>query len=429
MEVVDKVIGVMDPNAFSFRQSIESLVAFLLPQIVYKGRIHRITTERIKNKPYDTLNAKAGCHAIINRGAHWNPHRNSFFQRLSYKTYLLNDMSSFQSISKNTSYGQMHDLGMRIPPTYAIPQEDNSELEFSSNIVAELVFPEFEMFDLREIGEQVGYPAYLKPQDGGGWIGVQKVENYDELLKAYKRSGPKPQNLQKSVENYREFIRCVGMGPQVIPMHYNAKAEYSHDRYLRSKNKPVEQNFLPPECAREVSQICKIINAFYGWDHNSSECLLTHGGDIFLIDFANAYPDSSLVSLHYYFPELVINTVRWLFFIVCSDRRKRIFGYDWNSYLETAEKCHKEGMSHKERLDCIEAIADEHFSTEEFKEFVEVSLGDEFRAKCYDFFASADFEHIIFEEVKRYFKIESEQPFHCERYLASHKIWLADNKA
>ena len=416
MKKVKKTIGVMDPNAFSFRESIEKLVVALAPSIKWNDEIHEVETRRIKCRPYDTLLARTTCDAIINRGAHWNPHHNSFFQRVSHTTYLLNDMSSFFAINKNTSYGQMFELGMKIPPTFAIPQEDNSEFEFSSKISSDLVFPEYEMFDLKEIGEAVGYPAFLKPQDGGGWIGVQKVSDLEELELAYKKSGAKPQNLQKAIIDYQEFIRCVGMGPQVIPMHYNAEAEFSHDRYLRGDENLVEPNFLNSEVDREVKQICKIINAFYGWDHNSCEVLLTQDGDVHPIDFANAYPDSSLVSLHYYFPELVKNTVRWLLFVVCTDRKKRTFGYDWDNYFEILERANNEELSYHKKLDFYEELADQHYSTRDFHAFYEQVLGAKFEQACYDFFASSDFQEIIEEEVARYFKIPSEKPAKIEQY-------------
>ena len=197
MKKVKKTIGVMDPNAFSFRESIEKLVVALSPNIKWNDQTHEVGTRRIKCRPYDTLRARTTCDAIINRGAHWNPHHNSFFQRVSHRTYLLNDMSSFFAVNKNTSYGQMFDLGLKIPPTFAIPQEDNSEFEFSSKISSDLVFPEYEMFDLKEIGEAVGYPAFLKPQDGGGWIGVQKVNNLTELELAYK-------NQERNLKIYKK---------------------------------------------------------------------------------------------------------------------------------------------------------------------------------------------------------------------------------
>jgi len=429
MKIVEKTIGVMDPNAYSFRETLEALIEYLNPEIKWGKETSKIKTRKIKCRPYNVLEAKTTCHAIINRGAHWNPHHNSFFQRVSHQTYLLNDMSSFFAINKNTSYGHMYELGMKIPTTYAIPQEDNSEMENNSKVAPDLIFPEYEMFDLEELGSEVGYPAFLKPQDGGGWVGVQKVNNYEELLAAYKKSGAKPQNLQAAVEGYKEFIRCVGMGPQVIPMHYNATAEFSHDRYMRSAEKAIEPKFLDDSVEKEVKQICKIINAFYGWDHNSCESLLTHAGTIHPIDFANAYPDSTLVSLHYYFPELVKNTVRWLFFVVCTNRKKKVFGHDWEQYFAVLEKADKEGWTYEKKLDAYEALADKHYSTKEFEEFVQKGLGKSFDEKCLEFFATDAFASILDQEVIRYFKIPVERPAMIERYRSLHGFWLESEKA
>ncbi|MBT3784626.1 hypothetical protein HOF92_06590 [bacterium] len=428
MEIVEKTIGIMDPNAFSFPQTLEQIIEHLNPEIEFGGQLHRVKTRRIMCRPYNTLLARTTCHAILNRGAHWNPYHNSFFQRVSHQAYLLNDMSSFFAINKNTSYGHMFELGLKIPKTFAIPQEDNSELEHSAKVSPDLVFTEYEMFNLREIGEEVGYPAYLKPQDGGGWIGVQKVESLEELVEAYKRSGPKPQNLQKSIEGYEEFVRCVGMGPQVIPMHYDPSAQYSHDRYMRSDDEPVESEFLVPEKKREVQQICKLINAFYGWDHNSCESLLMANGDIHPIDFANAYPDSSLVSLHYYFPELILCTVRWLLFTVCTNRKKKIFGHDWEDYFQVVEDSKLHGWNYQEKLRRYEELADRHFSTQEFHQFVEMSLGKEFEKKCWEFFASEEYAQILTEEVTRYFQLPMEQPRKIERYRSIHDLWLEENR-
>lgn len=428
MRTVEKTIGVMDPNAFSFRETIESLIRFLEPEIAYKGEVSKIRTRKIKCRPYNVLEARTTCHAIINRGAHWNPHHNSFFQRVSHQTYLLNDMSSFFAINKNTSYGHMFELGMKIPPTYAIPQEDNSELMNNSKVSPDLIFPEYELFNLEEVGEAVGYPAFLKPQDGGGWVGVQRVNNFEELFLAYKKSGSKPQNLQKAVTGYKEFIRCVGMGPQVVPMHYNADAEFSHDRYMRSEDLPIEPQFLSPEVDKEVQQICKIINAFYGWDHNSCESLLTHGGDVHPIDFANAYPDSTLVSLHYYFPDLVKNTVRWLFFIVASNRRKQNFGHDWDEYFKVLEKSKKEGWDYKRKLDEYEKLADKHYGTREFEKFSKEVLGEEFEARCLEFFQTQEFSDILENEVVRYFKIPGERPAMLQRYRNIHELWISNER-
>jgi hypothetical protein len=339
------------------------------------------------------------------------------------ETYLVNDMISFKTIDKNTSYGQMYKLGLHIPNTVAIPQEDYSDLLESSKIEPDLIFPEHELFDLRELGDEVGYPAFLKPQSGGGWVGVEKVNNYEELYQAYKKSGDKPLNLQKAID-YKEFVRTVGVGPQMLPMHYNAKAKYSHDRYLRNEHQAVEHNFLSAEEYDEVCKITKVINAFYNWDHNSCEALIDkNDGKIYPIDFANAYPDSNLISLHYFFPELVKSMVKWSIYNSVTQRKKPIFGRDWDDYYNVLKQANAENWSYKDKLNEYAKLADKHFSTEEFYTFCAEYMKD-FEVQALEFFASKKFESIIEEAVRRYFKIPHEVPKKIAHYVGIHRFWI-----
>lgn len=419
MKEVEKLIGLMDPNGFALRVCLEQLIAKIQPKIKYNGQIHKVSTRRISTRPYDVLRAVCPYSAIINRGAHWNPHHNSFFMTIGHETYLLNDMVSFESINKNTSYGHMYKLGLKIPPTIALPQKDYNELKKDSKAIPELIFSEHEFFDLRELGEEIGYPAFLKPQSGGGWVGVEKVENYEELQKAYDSSGSKPLNLQKAID-YKEFVRTVGVGPEMLPMHYNAAAEYSHDRYLRSSTKAIEFDFLTAEEEAEVKKISKIINAFYKWDHNSCESLLGHDGNIYPIDFANAYPDSSLVSLHFYFPKLIKAMAKWLLFCAVTEKKKTHFAADWDRYFEVMKK---ENLSYNEKLDAYTKIADDYFETEKYENFCKEQIPD-FDAQAYEFFASEQFEKVIEAEVKYYFKIPNEIPEKISHYQGIHNFWL-----
>jgi hypothetical protein len=419
MEKVTKIIGVMDPNGYSFRVSFEKLIAFLQPEIEHEGKIHRVITQRISTRPYDVLNAECPYSAIINRGAHWNPHHNSYFMTIGHETYLLNDMSAFQAINKNTTYGHMYKLGFHIPPTVALPQQDYDDIKSDPRAIPDLIFSEHEPFDLKEIGEEIGYPAYLKPQSGGGWVGVTRVHNYEELLAAYNRSGIKPMNLQKAIE-YKEFVRTVGVGPQMLPMHYNPNAPYSHDRYLRSKDQAVAFEFLTPAEEEEAKKICKVINAFYGWDHNSCEALLTKDGIFYLIDFANAYPDSSLVSLHFYFPTVVKAMAKWMIFCAVKEKKKSFhFAHDWDKYFSVMRE---QGISYKEKLDRYSALADEHFETQKFEEFCQEALPN-FDKQALEFFSQKEFEYIIEQEIRYYFKATSETPDKIKHYKGIHEFW------
>jgi hypothetical protein len=424
MDTVTHIIGVMDPNSLSFRYAFEQLMAHYSPSFHVDGKHHAVKARRIICRPYNTLGARSTCKAILNRGAHWNPHHNSFYMMIMDQVYLLNDMISFKAIDKNTAYGHMYSLGMNIPPTWAIPQYDNSELKESDTVDPDLVFEDYEMFDLGKIGDEVGYPAYLKPQDGGGWVGVTKVSSREELHKAYHASGSKPMNLQKAVE-YREFVRTVGIGPQMMPMHYNAEAEFSHDRYLRTATQAVAFNWLKPEEFDEVKKITKVINAFYNWDHNSCETLIAKDtGLCHPIDFANAYPDSKLTSLHFFFPDVVKSMVRWLLFVVVTNKKKPTgFANMWPRYFAVRDKAKAEGWPWAKTLDRYAAIADEHFHTEEFADFCAKHLAD-FDEKAYEWFSSQAFDSILEAEVTKHFRIARERPGKLAHYRGIHQFWL-----
>jgi hypothetical protein len=319
----------------------------------------------------------------------------------------------------------MHDLGFHIPLTWAIPQKDYSKMfeDPKSNLQADLIFEDHELFDLEKIGEEVGYPAFLKPQEGGGWVGVKKVNNFQELKEAYDKSEDKPQNLQKAVD-YKEFCRSVGIGPQVMPMHYNADAEFSHDRYMRSATQAVDFNFITAEQAKEIRQITKTINAFYGWDHNSCESLIDEKGTINIIDYINAYPDSSFCSLHFYFPEVVKSMVRWLFFCAVAGREDGMdFMCNWPKFFNAREEAIKKNWTYEQTLDEYERIADEYFETRKFEKFCKEQLPD-FDEKCLEFFSSRAFDDIMTEEVGRHFKIAHERPEKVEHYRGIHNFWL-----
>jgi hypothetical protein len=427
VEKVTHTIGLMDPNSLSFRLTLEGLFHYLEPEIFYENKRHHVKTRRIICRPYNTLGAKSSCKAILNRGAHWNPHHNSFFMMVMHHVYLLNDMISFNAIDKNTAYGQMYTLGLRIPKTWALPQQDNSELLNNPNVNPSLVFSDYELFDLLSIGKEVGYPAYLKPQSGGGWVGVEYIQTPEELTEKYNLSGDRPMNLQQAVP-YREFVRTVGIGPQMLLMHFNPKAKYPYERYRRSEEQIVDLQFLQEKEKNEISKITKIINAFYGWDHNSCEVLIGEDQLCYPIDYANAYPDSTLISLHYYFPELVKAMVRWLLFIVVTDKKKHVdFAYQWTRYFHLAEQATQEAWDYEKKLSAYSALADEHFETQKFRDFCENHLKD-FEERTLTFFESEEFFLILRAEIKNHFKFSWEIPKRLQQYEEIHRLWIHDEK-
>ena len=65
--------------------------------------------------------------------------------------------------------------------------------------------------DWDTIFEYIGFPAFLKPFDGGGWRGVSKANNPDEVFAAYDDSGIDCMMLQEGIA-YTDYFRCYGIG-------------------------------------------------------------------------------------------------------------------------------------------------------------------------------------------------------------------------
>ncbi len=62
------------------------------------------------------------------------------------------------------------------------------------------------------------------------------------------------------------------------------------------------------------------MSAFFRWDYNSSETIIKDG-KVSPVDFANACPETSMISLHYYFPWAIKSLVKWSIFCIATGRR------------------------------------------------------------------------------------------------------------
>ena len=113
-----------------------------------------------------------------------------------------------------------------------------------------------------------------------------------------------------------------------------------------------------------LTDTCLTINAFFGWEFNSCESLRDKNGVFCPIDFANACPDFQVTSLHYHFPELVKNMVRWSLFCAAT-KRTMPMNLDWKPFYEIAKK----DLPYRERLKGYAKIANERMETERFNEF------------------------------------------------------------
>ncbi|MEM8903990.1 MAG: hypothetical protein AAGF02_09835 [Actinomycetota bacterium] len=324
----------------------------------HDGASIRFDVERVTIEPF-YLRQPVRYDVVIDRLTHWYGTSREWIKKaiLMDGLYTFNNPWSIQSNEKHTSYCAMMRLGMPIPTTWMVPPkayEPQPDLDITLERYAR-------MFDLQELGDQVGYPAFIKPYDGGGWAGVSRIDDADDLQQAYDESGTYLMHLQQAVDPHDLFIRCIGLGPQVRVVRYDSGAPL-HDRYT------TDDGGVEGAQRRHLVDTTLTINAFFGWDFNSCEAL-RQGERWHPIDFANPCPDSQVTSLHYHFPWLIAANLRWSLFCAATKRPMRP-NLDWQPFFDIADT----DAPYDEKLTAYAAIARDRLQADEFRDFCDEHL-------------------------------------------------------
>jgi hypothetical protein len=350
----------------------EEILGRLKLSIPWQGDTLDFEVSRVTIEPFD-LKQPCRYDVVVDRLTHWYHTSREWIKKAVVldDLYVFNNPWSVQANEKHTTYVAMMRLGLPIPETWMVPPkayDKTADLEPTLQRYARL-------FDVGAIGRKLGFPLFMKPYDGGGWVGVTKIDNEQALRAAYEASGTKIMHLQAGVIPYEKFVRCIGFGPQTRVINYNPAAPL-HDRYT------LDRDFVQPAERARLEAMTLTINAFFGWDFNSCEALLK-AGEWYPIDFANACPDSQVTSLHYHFPWLVKANLRWSIFCAATRRRMRK-NLDWQPFFDAAA----EDLPYAEKLERYARIARERFDSERFADFCRQHLGhlDEV---AHEFFGSA----------------------------------------
>jgi len=395
MSETSHLIGLLLGTEDDWPRAFEELTRRLGPVTDAAGRQHRLETERVTIEPFN-LRDKPRHSLVIDRLAYWYYHPREWLKKVALMddVYLLNSPFTFQSMEKHAAYCAMMRLGLKVPETALVPYKhplDNARYAYTATRYNR-------PFDLDEVASQVGYPLFMKPYDGGAWVGVSRIKDSRELHAAYDTSGERLMHLQASVEGYEVFARSLSIGAETMVMRFRPELPM-HDRYA------VDHGFLDAKTGDEVVTISRLVNAFFRWEFNSCESLV-HGSEVHPIDYANACPDVALTSLHYYFPWAMKALLRWTVFCVVTGRRPRI-DLETARYFEIADRT---DLSYEEKLARYRQLADEYFETERYADFCASRLGhvDEL---VYDWVRSPDFDALLVDTVKSTYPADEHDRF------------------
>jgi len=409
MSEAEHLIGLLLGTEEDWPHAFETLLARLGPVTDATGTTHRFRSDRVTIEPFN-LRDRPRHALVIDRLAYWYYHPREWLKKVALmdRVYLLNSPFTFQSMEKHAAYCAMIRLGLKVPDTVLVPFKhpvDNARYAYTA---ARYNRP----FDLDGVAESLGYPLYMKPYDGGAWVGVSRIRDSGELHAAYDTSGERLMHLQKAVEGYDVFVRSLSIGPETMVMKFRPDLPM-HDRYA------VEHGFLSPPVGDEVLTISRLVNAFFRWEFNSCE-MLVRDGQVHPIDYANACPDVALTSLHYYFPWAMTALLRWSVFCVVTGRPLRI-DTDTSRYFEIADR---PDLSYAEKLAGYRRLADEHFDADRYAEFCATALRhvDEM---VHDWVRSADFDDLLVSTVTTTYPAHEHERFiaHFRGLIAA---WLTD---
>jgi hypothetical protein len=405
------LIGLLLGTEEDWPTAFESIVRRLGTVTDGGGGEHSYRTERVTMEPFH-LRAKPRHDLVIDRLAYWYYLPREWLKKVALMddVYLLNSPFTFQSMEKHAAYCAMMRLGLHVPETVLVPYKNPPEHAKYAYTAARYNQP----FDLDEVAEGLGYPLFMKPYDGGAWVGVSQIRDSAELHRAYDESGQRLMHLQKAVAGYEVFARSLSIGAETMVMNFDPD-QPMHARYS------VSHDFLDAATGEETVTIGRLVNAFFRWEFNSCETLIKDGV-VYPIDYANACPDVAITSLHYYFPWAMKALVKWSVFCTATGRRPR-YDLDTRRYFDIADRA---DLGYAEKLAGYRTLADDYFEAERYADFCASRLGhlDEIVLEWVD---GADFDALLVDTVRSTFP-----PHEHDQFIAHYRgllgAWASDER-
>jgi len=231
-------------------------------------------------------------HAVlVDRISHEVPYYRAHLKSAALQgTVVVNDPFWWEADEKFFECTLARKLGVAVPRTVVLPNKSYIP-DISDQSLRNLRYP----LDWDGILSYVGLPAILKPNTGGGWKDVYRVDSKAELIWAYDQSGglspghrPKTMILQEFIK-WDDYIRCICIGRKhVLPVRYDPTAPF-HERYV--VDRPVEGDLR----ARAIEKAIRLTDAL-GYDMDTVE-FAVRDGDLYAIDFLNPAPDFDSFSI------------------------------------------------------------------------------------------------------------------------------------
>src|SRR5918994_385788 len=257
---------------------------------------------------------------IVDRISHDVPFYRAWLKNCALDgSYIINNPFWWSADDKFFNYALASRLGVAIPRTVILPHKEHPP-GTTDRSMRNLHYP----LDWESIFGYVGFPAFLKPFDGGGWRDVHHVHTKEEFFSAYDQTRTLCMTLQAAL-NFDEYFRCYVVGQQdvhIIP--YDPRQPF-HERYV--KQPPAYDPTLLARVEHDSRVLCRAL----GYDLNTVE-FAVEDNTPYAIDFMNPAPDADLHSVGAANFEWIVNRVAELAVRKAMEARGDV-QLRWNRFL------------------------------------------------------------------------------------------------
>ncbi len=241
--------------------------------------------------------APCGYSVIVDRISHDVPFYRAYLKNAVLTgTDVINNPFWWSADDKFFNYALAAKLGVAVPKTVILPSKqmppETNDISFRN-----LQYP----YDWQATFDYVGFPAFLKPHDGGGWKDVYHVHTPEEFFHAYDQTHTLCMTLQAAVK-FREYFRCYVVGQREVRiMPYDPTRPHAERYVMNPPSYPAE---LIERVERDALTLCKAL----GYDLNTVEFAVEDGVP-YAIDFMNPAPDADRASVGEESFEWIVNAV------------------------------------------------------------------------------------------------------------------------
>jgi len=264
----------------------------------------------------------SGYHVIVDRISHDIPFYRAYLKNAALNgTIVINNSFWWSADDKFFNYALASKLGVAVPPTVILPHKQHPP-GTTDQSMRNLIYP----MNWDEVFQYVGFPAFLKPFNGGGWRDVYHVHTPEDFFRAYDQTRDLCMTLQRAVK-FQEYFRCYVVGQQTVHiMQYDPRRPH-HERYVR--NGPQIDPRLLERVERDALTLCRAL----GYDLNTVE-FACEDGIPYAIDFMNPAPDADVHSVGQDNFDWIVNAVAELAVAKALSAENSAGDLRWSAFLK-----------------------------------------------------------------------------------------------